>query len=100
MKTKHGKKTMSNAAMINAVVAGSGADKKTVTTVLDSLVKTISNEVTGNGTVMLFGLLKIKVVDKKERAAREAIDPFTKQLRQYPAKPAGKAVKVHPLKGL
>ena len=44
--------------------------------------------------------MKIRVVKKPATKARKGINPFTGQEMVFKAKPARKAVKVTPLKGL
>ncbi|MEM7281726.1 MAG: HU family DNA-binding protein, partial [Pseudomonadota bacterium] len=46
------------------------------------------------------GLMKIKSVKKPATKARKGINPFTGEEMMFKAKPARKAVKVLPLKGL
>ena len=45
-------------------------------------------------------MFKIKVIKKKARPARKGINPFTGEETMFKAKPASKAVKILPLKGL
>ncbi len=49
---------------------------------------------------VLPGLFKINTRKKPAQKARKGIDPFTKQERTFPAKPASTSVKVRPLKKL
>ena len=54
----------------------------------------------GPGVFALPGLLKIVVIQKPATPKRKGINPFTKEEQIFAAKPARKAVKVRPLKGL
>jgi hypothetical protein len=46
------------------------------------------------------GLLKVRVVKKPATKSRKGINPFTGEEMVFKARPARKAVKVTPLKGL
>lgn len=54
----------------------------------------------GPGQVLIPGLLKLVVVDKPAMPQHEGVNPFTRMLMTYPAKPAGKVVRARPLKAL
>ena len=57
-------------------------------------------EISPGGLFNLVGLCKIKVVKKPATKARKGINPFTGEETVFKAKPARKAVKILPLKGL
>ena len=79
-----------------------GLTKKEVAMVLDSLTGLIAKNLKPRsaGAFNLPGLLKIKVVKKPATKARKGINPFTGEEMMFKAKPARRAVKVTPLKGL
>ena len=54
----------------------------------------------GSGLFNVLGLCKIKSVKKPATKARKGINPFTGEETVFAAKPARKAVKILPLKGL
>ncbi len=77
--------------------------RKEVSAVLDSLSTLIGKTLKqrgGPGVFNMPGLLKIKVIKKPATKARKGINPFTGEETIFKAKPARKAVKVLPLKGL
>jgi nucleoid DNA-binding protein len=60
----------------------------------------IKSDLKKHGVFTVPGLMKIKVVKKPATKARKGINPFTGEPAVFKAKPARKAVKVTPLKGL
>jgi nucleoid DNA-binding protein len=54
----------------------------------------------GPGIFTVPGLMKCTVRNKPATPARRGIDPFTKQERDFPAKPASRVVKIRPLKNM
>lgn len=79
-----------------------GLSKKDVAAVFESLNGQIKKNVgkRGPGLFTVPGLMKIKVIKKPATKARKGINPFTGEETVFKAKPARKAVKVLPLKGL
>jgi nucleoid DNA-binding protein len=82
--------------------AKTGLTKKQVATVFDALHELISNELgkKGPGLFQIPGLIKMKVVRKEATKAKQAINPFTKQMQMYKAKPARNVVKAYALKSV
>jgi nucleoid DNA-binding protein len=80
----------------------SGLTRKDVASVFTALEGVIAKEMKprGSGLFNLVGLCKIKVVKKPATKARKGINPFTGEETVFKAKPARKAVKILPLKGL
>jgi nucleoid DNA-binding protein len=76
--------------------------KREIGDVFDALNGLIKKNVgrRGPGIFTLPGLMKIKVVKKPATKARKGTNPFTGEPTVFKAKPARKAVKVQPLKGL
>lgn len=54
----------------------------------------------GPGAFVLPGLLKCQVIHKPATKARKGINPFTKEMTTFKAKPARNVVKARPLKKL
>jgi nucleoid DNA-binding protein len=77
-------------------------NKREIGDVFDALNGLIKKNVgrRGPGVFTLPGLMKIKVVKKPATKARKGTNPFTGEPTTFKAKPARKAVKVQPLKGL
>lgn len=76
--------------------------RKQVSAVFESLSGLIGKNLKGKGPGVFSvpGLMKIKVIKKPATKARKGINPFTGEETVFKAKPARKAVKVLPLKGL
>lgn len=96
------KDTMSKSHMIKAITESTGIGKKEVVAMFDCLSQLIEGHVKsrGPGIFVLPGLIKISVVKKPARPARDGINPFTGEKIKIKAKPAYKTVKVKPLKKL
>lgn len=79
-----------------------GLSKKEVNAVFESLGKVMKKNLSsrGPGLFTVPGLMKVKVIRKPATKARKGINPFTGEETVFKAKPARKAVKVLPLKGL
>ncbi len=95
-------KSRTKAEIYTKLAETSGLTKKQISTVFDSLSELIKNELgkKGPGLFVVPGLLKIKVVRKPATKATRKMNPFTKQMQDYPAKPARNVVKALPLKSL
>ncbi|MDH5472228.1 MAG: HU family DNA-binding protein [Gammaproteobacteria bacterium] len=96
------KKPPTKSEILNHISAETELNRKQVSAVLDSLAGLIEKNIKsrGPGLFNLPGLLKIKVIKKPATKARKGINPFTGEETVFKAKPARKAVKVLPLKGL
>jgi nucleoid DNA-binding protein len=79
-----------------------GLTKKQVSTIFDALSELIGSELGKKGprSFVVPGLLKLKVIHKPATKAKQGINPFTKQIMMYKAKPARNVVKALPLKSL
>ncbi len=95
-------KQRSKAEIYSKLAESSGLTKKQVASVFDGLSELIKNDLgkKGPGLFVVPGLLKIKVVRKPATKATRKINPFTKQMQDYPAKPARNVVKALALKSL
>jgi len=97
------KKPPTKSEIYSKIADDTGLTKKDVAAVFESLSGQIKKNLGGRGGPGIFtvpGLMKMKVVKKPARKARMGINPFTKEEQMFKAKPASKAVKVLPLKGL
>ncbi|MBT8079944.1 MAG: HU family DNA-binding protein [Gammaproteobacteria bacterium] len=98
-----GKKAPTKSEIYANIADETGLTKKDVAAVFESLAGQIKRNLGGRGAPGLFtvpGLMKMRVVKKPARKARKGVNPFTGEEMMFKAKPASKAVKVVPLKGL
>ncbi len=95
-------KSRTKAEIYAALAESSGVSKKQVATLFDNLVNLIKTDLgkKGPGQFTVPGLIKLKVAIKPATKARRGVDPFTKQMRDYPAKPASRTVRARALKAL
>ena len=105
MPDKKSLKRLSKSQLIAAIVSeaeDTGLTKKQATAALDALGMVVTHQLgkKGPGEVVLPGLVKLNIVEKKAVPEHEGINPFTKQPQIFKAKPARKVVKVRVLKGL
>jgi len=91
---------MSKTELIEAIASQSGLEKKQVNAVLDALNDIVYRELKAEHEVMLPGLLKLAAVTKPAVPEHEGINPFTKEMTMFKAKPARKVIKSRPLKAL
>jgi nucleoid DNA-binding protein len=85
------------------IAADTGLTKKDIGAVFESLSGQIRKNLggrSGSGMFTVPGLLKMRVVKKPAKKARKGVNPFTGEEMMFKAKPASKAVKIAPLKGL
>ncbi len=96
------KKSPTKSEILNHIASDTGMSRKQVDAVLGSLQGLIARTLKSRnaGLFSLPGLMKIKVVKKPATKARKGINPFTGEETMFKAKPARKAVKIQPLKGL
>lgn len=94
------KEALSKGAMMKVITETTEVSKKDATAVLDCLSQLIEKHVKGPGVFVMSGLMKISVVKKPARPARDGINPFTGESIRIKAKPAYKAIKIRPLKKL
>lgn len=95
-------KATTKSGMIKNLSETTGLAKKDVTALLDALADHIRGDLgkKGVGVFTLPGLCKFKLDVKKAVPAGERKDPFSGQMKFYPAKPAKKVVKARPVKAL
>jgi nucleoid DNA-binding protein len=97
-------KSISKTEIVRTLSETTGLSKKDINNVLEALTGIIGKNVgkKGPGVISLPGLVKIKVVHKKATPARKNVpNPFKPgELRDIPAKPARRQIKVQALKAL
>ena len=88
--------------VFSKLAESTGLSKKQITSVFDGLSELIKAELgkKGPGVFVIPGLLKLKRDHKPATKAGQRVNPFTKQMQMYPAKPARNVVKARPLKSL
>jgi nucleoid DNA-binding protein len=96
------KKPPTKSEILNHIAEETGLTRRDVNAVIDSLTGLIEKNLKPRGAGMfnLPGLFKIKVIKKPATKARKGINPFTGEETVFQAKPARKAIKMMPLKGL
>ncbi|MBN1654069.1 MAG: HU family DNA-binding protein [Deltaproteobacteria bacterium] len=95
-------KRMSKAQIITEMAEKTGLSKKDIQNVFAQLLELIEREIgkRGPGEFVIPDIIKMKVKQIAARKERKGIDPFTKEERTFPAKPASKKVRATPLKRL
>jgi nucleoid DNA-binding protein len=95
-------KPLSKNAILEAITSAVGEDlsKKQIKLVVETLVEVGHRELKKTGIFVLPGFAKFTVVKKPARPAREGINPFTKQMQKFPAKPASKGVRARAVKAV
>lgn len=94
-------KSISKSEFVKSLAEATELDKKSVVKVLEALGALVEKNLgkKGPGVIAIPGLVKIKVVHKKAQPARKGVKVLG-QIRDLPAKPASKKVRVLALKGL
>ena len=95
-------KRMTKAQIISELSEKTGLSKKDVQGIFSAMLDMTKRELgkKGSGEIVIPDMLKLKVKATAARPERKGIDPFTKQERVFPAKPASKKVKATALKKL
>ncbi len=95
-------KRMTKAQIISELSEKTGLTRKDVQGVFSAMLDMIKRELgkRGSGEIVVPDMMKLKVKTTAARPERKGIDPFTKQERVFPAKPASKKVRATPLKKL
>jgi DNA-binding protein HU-beta len=95
-------KRMSKAQILTELSEKTGLSKKDVQNIFSELMVLVERELgaKGPGEFVLPDLVKLKVKIVPEKAAHEGVDPFTKEKKMFPAKPASRKVKSSPVKHL
>ncbi len=95
-------KRLTKAQVISEIAQLSELDKKSVNKVFESLTTLIKKQLSsrGPGEFVIPGLIKLQVKEKPAVPAGRRVNPFTKQMQDFPAKPKSKKVKPTALKAL
>lgn len=91
-------KRLTKAQIITELSDKSGVSKKDVQALLSELLNLVERELgeAGPGEFVVPDLVKFKVKVVPARAAYTGPDPFTKQEREFAAKPASRKVRATP----
>jgi len=94
-------RSISKSEILKTLAESTELSKKQVASVLDAIANLVGKNIgkKGPGVIALPGLVKIKVVNKPAQPARKGVMVLG-QLRDLPAKPASRKVRVLPLKAL
>ncbi|MBX3419293.1 MAG: HU family DNA-binding protein [Pirellulaceae bacterium] len=98
-----GPKAPSKTEILNNISESTGLSKKDVAAVFDALTQEISNNISKKGSPGMFaipGLCKIVVKQKPALPKRQVRKPGTNEMVWADARPASRAVRIRPLKGL
>ncbi len=95
-------KRLTKSQIITEISSKTELSRKDVTAVFDSLKELIKRELKRKepGEFVVPDLIKLKVRMIPARKEKKGIDPFTKQERVFPAKPAQKKIRATALKKL
>ncbi len=96
-------KAPSKSIILNNLAERTGASKKDISNFFDALTAEIEANISkkgGPGQFTIPGLCKIVVVEKKALPKREVRNPGTGEMQWAKPRPASRAIKVRPLKGL
>ena len=95
-------KRMTKAQIISELAEKTGLSKKDVQSVFGAMLDMIKRELgkRGPGEFVVPDMMKLKVRAIAARKERKGIDPFTKEERIFPAKPASRKVRATALKKL
>ncbi len=93
---------MTKSQIISELSEKTGLTKKDVTSLFTGLQDLIKRELgkKGPGEFVVPDMFKLKVKQIPAKKAGMRMDPFTKQERMFPAKPASKKIRATPLKKL
>lgn len=101
MKITAAGKIRTKGEVYTTIAEASGLPRKQVAHVFDILGSMIAADIKSKpGVFAVPGLMKITCVVKPATKEREGVNPFTGEKMVFKAKPARKAIKVRPLKGL
>ena len=91
-------KRMSKTQIITELSDKTGVSKKDVQSVFGELLLLVERELgsQGPGEFVIPDLVKFKVKEVPAKPAHVGLDPFTKQEREFPAKPASRKVRASP----
>ena len=95
-------KRMSKAQVFAELADQTGLSKKEIQSVFDGIAAIMERELgsQGPGEFIMPDIVKLKVRHVPAREEHVGVDPFTKEEKTFPAKPASRKVKATPLKKL
>ncbi len=95
-------KRMTKAQVYTELAEKTGLSKRDIQNVFTEMFDLIKCELgaDGPGEFIVPDMLKLKVKEVPAREEHKGIDPFTKEERIFPAKPAARRVRATPLKKL
>lgn len=95
-------KKLTKSGLIQAIAEAlnNEVSKTHVKSVLETLVSVGEKELKKNKVFVLPGFAKFVVAEKPGRPAGPRLNPFTKQMQDFPAKPSSKTVRARPIKAL
>jgi len=96
------KAPMTKSAMLDQIAQNTGLARKQVSAVFDELTTLIERHIKkgGVGQFIFPGLMKIELKRKPATKARKGINPFTREMTVFKAKPARNVVRIRALKKL
>jgi hypothetical protein len=102
MKTAGGKKPVSKGAIIGELAETTGLKRKQVKEFFDHFASLAASHLSprGSGFFSIPNLVKLKAFTKAAVPEGMRMDPFTKEMRLFKAKPAQRKVKALALKSL
>jgi nucleoid DNA-binding protein len=89
--------------VLNSIAEATGLPRKQVSAVIDAYTAEVYKSIgkKGPGVFQIPGICKVYVAVKKATPAKKGVkNPFTGEIRDVPAKPAKKVVKIRVLKQL
>src|SRR4051812_34480041 len=89
---------MTKTQLIDAIAEGTQISKADVKQVIEHMASIGYKELNESGEFTVPGFVKMSVSIKPATEARTGVNPFTKEPREFAAKPASKKVKASPLK--
>jgi nucleoid DNA-binding protein len=96
-------KSPSKSEVLNNIAESTGLSRKQVQSVLDALNSEITKSMgkKGPGVFQIPNVAKVYVHTRKAQPAKKGVkNPFTGEIRDVPAKPAKRMIKIKPLKQL
>jgi nucleoid DNA-binding protein len=95
-------KPRTKSQVVTDIATSTGLSRKDVAGVFEAMTGLIKKDLgsRGPGIFTVPGLMKIKRIYKPATKARQGINPFTKEMTTFKAKPARNIVKVQALKCL
>ena len=95
-------KRMTKSQIVGELSEKTSLSKKEISAVFEGLRDLVKRELgkKGPGEFVIPDLLKLRIRNVPARKERKGIDPFTKQERVFPAKPAQRKVRATALKKL